>query len=96
MQRSLAYNHHTLVVPSHAPVVPAVAAQLAPVLGDLAGNRERSLRALEEAAAQGARLVVLPELCTSGYVFRDAAEARALAEPVPGPTVRASAASRKT
>src|ERR1019366_4703338 len=37
-------------------------------------------------AAQGARIVVLPELASSGYVFRDLAEARTLAEPVDGPT----------
>lgn len=88
----MAYNHHTLAVSSHArsgPVVRAAAAQLAPVLGDLAGNRVRSLAALAGAAERGATLVVLPELCTSGYVFADAAEARAAAEPADGPTVRA-------
>ncbi len=92
MQRSLAYNHPTLAVPSHAPtdgVVRAAAVQLAPVLGDLAGNRARSLDALASAAARGAQLVVLPELCTSGYAFSDRAEARAVAEPADGPTVQA-------
>ena len=61
--------------------------QLAPVVGDLDGNRARALAALDAAAAAGARIVVLPELAASGYVFRDAAEARALAEPPDGPTV---------
>jgi len=61
--------------------------QLAPVIGDLDGNRARALAALDAAAAAGARVVVLPELAASGYVFRDAAEARALAEPPNGPTV---------
>jgi len=32
--------------------------------------------------------VVLPELTRSGYVFRDAAEARSLAEPADGPSAR--------
>jgi predicted amidohydrolase len=64
-------------------------AQLAPQLGDLEGNRARAAAAIEEAAAQGATLVVLPELCTSGYVFADADEARALAEPADGPTAAA-------
>jgi 5-aminopentanamidase len=32
--------------------------------------------------------IVLPELCTTGYVFADAAEARTFAEPVDGPTVQ--------
>lgn len=61
--------------------------QLAPVLGDLAGNRARARAAVDAAAAAGAQVVVLPELVTSGYVFRDAAEARALAEPASGPTL---------
>jgi predicted amidohydrolase len=88
----LAYNHQTLAVRPHAPadqVVRAAAVQLAPVLGDLAGNRARSLDALSAAAARGARLVVIPELCTSGYAFADAAEARRVAEPAHGPTVQA-------
>ena len=92
MQPPLAYNHQTLAVPSQAPtdgVVRALAAQLSPVLGDTAGNRARSLDALAAAAERGAGLVVLPELCTSGYAFADAAEARAAAEPVDGPSVRA-------
>ena len=60
--------------------------QLAPVIGDLEGNRARALAAIDAAAAAGARVVVLPELVSSGYVFRDAAEARGLAEPPDGPT----------
>jgi predicted amidohydrolase len=64
-------------------------AQLAPQLGDLEGNRARAAAAIEESAAQGAALVVLPELCTSGYVFADADEARALAERADGPTAAA-------
>jgi 5-aminopentanamidase len=58
--------------------------QLAPVVGDLRGNRERARAAVREAVAAGARLVVLPELCTSGYVFRSAEEARTLAQPARG------------
>ena len=61
--------------------------QLAPVFGDLAGNRARELEAVAAAARAGAQVVVLPELVASGYVFRDAAEARALAEPADGPTL---------
>jgi predicted amidohydrolase len=61
--------------------------QLAPVIGDLVGNRARALAALDAAADAGAQIVVLPELVASGYVFRDATEARALAEPTDGPTV---------
>ena len=38
--------------------------QLAPVLGDLEGNRARAAAAIEAAAAAGADVVVLPELVT--------------------------------
>ena len=58
--------------------------QMQPVFGDIAGNVARSLTLIEEAAARGASLVVLPELVNSGYVFRSRAEAFSLAEPVPG------------
>jgi predicted amidohydrolase len=45
--------------------------------------------AVRTAAAQGARLVVLPELAPSGYCFRDREEAWAAAEDLDGPTVTA-------
>lgn len=61
--------------------------QVALRVGDLEGNRARVLSAVEEAAAQGAQVIVVPELANSGYVFRDAAEAESLSEPVDGPTV---------
>jgi predicted amidohydrolase len=63
--------------------------QLAPVLGDLEGNRALTLGAIDAAAAAGADVVVLPELVTSGYVFEGPDEARPLAEPADGPTLRA-------
>lgn len=64
--------------------------QMEPVVGETARNLGRSLALIEEAAGKGAGVVVLPELCNSGYVFRSRAEAFALAEPLPeGPTVRA-------
>jgi 5-aminopentanamidase len=62
-------------------------AQLALTVGDRTGNLALAEAAIRDAAAQGARLVVLPELMASGYVFADAREARALAEPAAdGPT----------
>jgi predicted amidohydrolase len=60
--------------------------QIAPRVGELDANRALATRAVEAAAARGADVVVLPELCSSGYVFRDASEARSLAEPADGPT----------
>ena len=64
------------------------ACQLRIDIDDPEGNRRAVVDAVRAAAAAGARLVVLPELVTSGYVFADLAEARARAEPVDGPTVR--------
>ncbi len=53
------------------------------------GATTANLDAIETALA-GVRdaVVVLPELCTTGYVFASRAETRALAEPVQGPTVQ--------
>jgi 2,6-dihydroxypseudooxynicotine hydrolase len=61
-------------------------AQLAIAVGEPDANRQPAADAVAEASAAGARLVVLPELCDSGYVFGDAtrsasAEARGLASP---------------
>ncbi len=61
--------------------------QLTPELGDPAANRELAAAAISAAAAQGAGVVVLPELVSSGYVFQSRAEARASAEAPDGPTV---------
>ena len=50
------------------------------------------MEAVRAAAAAGARIIVLPELTPSGYVFESLAEARSLAEPADGPTVTGWAA----
>jgi N-carbamoylputrescine amidase len=64
--------------------------QMEPVVGDKERNVRRTLDRIEEAGSDGARLIVLPELCNSGYVFASREEAFALAEEVPdGPTCRA-------
>jgi 5-aminopentanamidase len=55
--------------------------QLAPVLGDLEANRVIALRAIREAVDDGAEVVVLPELITSGYMFESPEEAAAVALP---------------
>ncbi|HNC23921.1 MAG TPA: NAD+ synthase [Opitutaceae bacterium] len=46
-------------------------AQLNPIVGDLAGNRRRILDAYTALVAQGAELVVFPELAVCGYPPRD-------------------------
>ena len=64
--------------------------QMEPRVGHKAANVAKSLELIATAARNGARLVVLPELANSGYVFESREEAFALAEPVPGgPTTEA-------
>jgi NAD+ synthase len=46
-------------------------AQLNPTVGDVAGNAERARRARASAAAQGAELVIYPELFIAGYPPED-------------------------
>src|ERR1700733_2820870 len=57
--------------------------QMEPIVGAKQANLANSLKRINEAAREGARLIVLPELANSGYVFRDREEAFALAEEVP-------------
>jgi len=52
--------------------------QYAPRVGD-PQNVQRAEAAIASGAMQGADVIVLPELCTSGYVFTGLDEARALA-----------------
>ncbi len=64
--------------------------QMQPAIGNVEANVAHSIELITRAVGLGARLVVLPELCNSGYVFRSREEAFAASEPVPaGPTVRA-------
>jgi len=46
-------------------------AQINTTVGDIYGNRDRAIRAMEEAKAAGANLTVFPELCLTGYPPRD-------------------------
>jgi len=58
-------------------------AQLKPTIGDVHANVEDASDAIADAAREGASLVVLPELTTTGYVFESREEALALGEAVP-------------
>jgi 5-aminopentanamidase len=62
-------------------------AQTTPELGANARNLERLVARLEEAASQGARLVVFPECALSGYMLDGIEELHRLAEPIPGPSI---------
>ena len=65
------------------------ACQLGLAVGEGEANLAAAAAAIAAAAGHGAELVVLPELCDSGYVFTGEAEARALASPADGsPTLR--------
>ena len=67
--------------------VPVACCQVAPVLRDLAVNRDLAAESVAGAASLGARVVVLPELLSSGYVFESKWEARECGEPRDGPMV---------
>lgn len=58
--------------------------QFEPIIADKEHNLKRSEELIREAAQNGAKLVILPELCNTGYVLNSRAEAFALSEPVPG------------
>jgi len=59
------------------------AVQYAPVFKDVRANRQTADRMIRQAVAEGAQLVVLPELCTTGYSFMSKVEAQPFAELVP-------------
>jgi len=65
--------------------VKVAVAQFDPTLGKVDENKVAIRSLVTEAASRGARLLVLPEMATTGYLFRDRAEALPYAEPVPGP-----------
>jgi len=64
--------------------------QIEPRVGNLNENVEKSCYFIKKAHTMGAKIVVLPELCNSGYVFESREEAFRSAESVPdGPTTKA-------
>lgn len=64
----------------------AAAVQFEPRQFDKPGNIAGLTRLIEDAAARGARLIVTPEMGTTGYCWFDREEVAPFVEPVPGPT----------
>jgi predicted amidohydrolase len=64
------------------PVSPVKVAccQLAPKVGYKQNNLDKTADFILRAAKDGAQIIVLPELCSSGYVFESRAEAVSLAD----------------
>lgn len=58
--------------------------QMEPIIGRKQHNIQKTLAFIRQAADEGARLIVLPELCNTGYMFMTREEAFGLAEVVPG------------
>jgi 5-aminopentanamidase len=58
--------------------------QFAPDVESPAASAALARSSLADAVAGGAEIVLLPELCTSGYVFRSVDEVRAAATPADG------------
>ena len=64
-------------------------AQIDPQLGEKEQNLAICVARMEEAAALGAQLLVLPECAIPGYMFDSGEEAMPYAEEIPGPTTEA-------
>ncbi len=60
------------------------AIQTNPQFGDKKRNIDRQIELISKATKEGARLVVLPELGTTGYMFNNRGELEELAEEIPG------------
>ncbi|KKM11369.1 hypothetical protein SY88_09035 [Clostridiales bacterium PH28_bin88] len=65
-------------------VVGVAVVQTRPRLGAVQENVRRTLELIDEAAARGAKLIILPECCNTGYVFNNRQEVKEVAEPVDG------------
>lgn len=65
------------------PALKIACVQFEPVFGDVSANLDTMEARIRLAHAQGASVVVLPELADSGYVFHDSDELAACAAPIP-------------
>jgi predicted amidohydrolase len=77
---------HEVYPMSALPTYKAAAIQFEPTLAEKEHNITRLLALCEEAATAGAKLLVTPEMGTTGYCWYDRAEVEPFVEPIPGPT----------
>ena len=71
---------------SPLPSYRVAAIQFEPTLGEKEKNVARLLHLVEEAATNSAKLIVLPEIATTGYCWQSRTEIAPHVEPIPGPT----------
>lgn len=71
-------------IPGRESVIKVAAIQTHARSLDKRGNNERALEAIHRACDEGARLLVLPELGNSGYIFNSREEVAEVAEPAVG------------
>ena len=62
------------------------AIQYEPIMFEMDRNIDRLSELTIEAARNGARLIVHPEMATTGYCWASRAEVAPFVEPIPGPT----------
>ncbi|NPV27543.1 MAG: carbon-nitrogen hydrolase family protein [Firmicutes bacterium] len=67
-------------------IIKVAAVQTNPLIGEKDKNISRILRRMEEAATQGAKLIVFSEAEVTGYCYTQLEEAKMYAEEVPGPS----------
>lgn len=85
----LASQHTVIHAEPSAPVFKAAAVQYDPAWGDLDGNIQRIVAAIDQVSTTGARLLVFPEQATTGYIFDDFAMVRPYLDTIPGKTTDA-------
>lgn len=66
----------------------AATIQFKPAWGRVAENRARLVQLMEEAMRHPVRIIILPEMCTTGYVFANPAEIEPYCEVQEGETFR--------
>lgn len=66
--------------------IKVAAVQMEPKIFDKEGNLNKILQFVDEAAGNGAKLIVFPECALTGYVFLNRTETEKVAETIPGPS----------